>query len=91
MSVVSTVGSLASTTTLREFADQSSRQPERASQSTVGDKVEISELAKFLSRLAELPEDRARKIVDVRNAITDGTYLTPEKIDIATERLLKDI
>ena len=42
----------------------------------------------FLSRLAELPEARARKIVEIRNAIQNETYDTPEKLEIAVERIL---
>jgi hypothetical protein len=53
--------------------------------------VEISELATVLSRFAELPEGRARRIVDIRRAIQDGTYVTEERLNIATDRLLANL
>ncbi|HVP10952.1 MAG TPA: flagellar biosynthesis anti-sigma factor FlgM, partial [Phycisphaerae bacterium] len=56
-----------------------------------GDRVEISELAAFLSRLAELPEDRARKVVEIRQQIADGTYETADKLDQTVEQLAKDL
>ncbi len=78
-------------TTLREYADRYHPQSDSGNTAILDDRVEISELAAFLSRLAELPEARARKIVDVRNAIQAGTYETVEKLDVATERLLEDL
>ncbi|MCB9855144.1 MAG: flagellar biosynthesis anti-sigma factor FlgM [Phycisphaerales bacterium] len=56
-----------------------------------GDRVEISELARFLSRLAELPDDKARRIVDIRSEIDKGTFVTSERLNIASERLFEDI
>jgi hypothetical protein len=88
MDHVLSIGTMASSHTLREFADQSFRRSAPGETALLDDSVEISELAGFLNRLAELPETRARKIVAVRNQIQGGTYETPEKLDIATERLL---
>jgi negative regulator of flagellin synthesis FlgM len=80
-----------SSSTLREFANQTSRRSESANTAVLDDTVEISELASFLSRLSELPEVRARRIVNIRNEILDGSYVTPDKLDIASERLLNDL
>ncbi|MCG8407017.1 MAG: flagellar biosynthesis anti-sigma factor FlgM [Phycisphaerales bacterium] len=90
MSDINSIGSPATATTLREFAKQSSKASPQNSVSNLADRVEISELASFLSRLAELPEDRARKIVDIRNALQNGSYESDEKLEIATERLLDE-
>jgi len=90
MSDVQAVHGLASTTTLREFAKQASPLSGHADPAGAVDRVEISELATFLNRLAELPEDRARRIVDVRSRIANGTYMTEEKLDIAASRLLEE-
>ncbi len=91
MSNVHPIEGPASTATLRKFAHQASKQtPEKAS-IAVEDQVEISELAGLLNRLAELPEDRARKIIDIRNAIQRGVYETDEKLDAATEGLLREL
>ncbi len=91
MNDIQPIGGLATATTLREFAQQT---PDRAQvDSTVSpqDQVEISELARVLSRFAELPEGRARRIVDIRRAIQDGTYVTEDKLNIATDRLFADL
>jgi len=92
MNDIQPIGGLATATTLREFAQQAT--PDRAPiDSTIPtrDQVEISELATTLSRFAELPEGRARRIVDIRRAIQDGTYVTKDKLNIATDRLIADL
>lgn len=91
MNEIQSIGGLATATTLREFAQQT---PDRAPvEATVSqhDQVEISELARVLSRFAELPEDQARRIVDIRRAIQDETYVTQDKLNIATDRLIADL
>lgn len=82
---------MATSNVLREFANQSLRKSESLGTSVSDDSVEISALAGFLNRLAELPEDRVRKIIAVRNQIQNGTYETQERLDTATERLLTQI
>jgi len=92
MNDIQSIGGLATATTLREFAQQAT--PDRAplgSKVSPHDRVEISELATVLSRFAELPEGRARRIVDIRRAIQDGTYVTEERLNIATDRLLANL
>lgn len=91
MSDINSIGGSATATTLREFAQQSSVTIPSKNATNSDDRVEISELAAFLSRLAELPEDRARRIVDIRNAIQDGTYESSVKLEVATERLLNEL
>ena len=55
------------------------------------DQVEISELAKFFSRLTELPANRARKVVEVRGAIMSETYDIEPKLDVAIDRLIAEL
>ncbi len=55
------------------------------------DRVEISQIARLMSEVSSLPEVRAEKIAQVRAQIEAETYITPEKLDIAVERLLEDI
>lgn len=91
MADINTIEGLNSAPTLRAFAQQASTRPavdQDGNIATAEDSVEISELARLLSRLADLPADRARQIVDIRNAINSGTYLTADKLDVATDRLL---
>jgi len=91
MDRVDSVGTLASSNTLREFVNQALRKPDSGNTAVADDRVEISELASYLSKLAELPDARARKIVSVRNQIERGVYETPEKLDIATDRILEHL
>ena len=55
------------------------------------DRVEISPIARLMSEISALPDIRAEKVVQVRAEIQAGTYITPEKLDIAIDRLLEDI
>lgn len=91
MNEVNTVRGLASTATMRLFADQVAARAPQNGELRGGDSVEISELAAFLSLLSELPEDRARRIVEVRGQIASGTYETEEKLDVAVDRLVKEL
>ena len=55
------------------------------------DRVEISQIARLMSEVSLIPEVRAEKIAQVRAQIEAGTYITPEKMDIAVGRLLQDL
>lgn len=55
------------------------------------DRVEISQIARLMSEVSLIPEVRAEKIAQVRAQIEAGTYITPEKMDIAVGRLLEDL
>ncbi len=90
--IESTVLGSSTSATLRQYVEQSARRHEGRDAATLADdRVEISELATFLSQLVDLPDDRARKIIDIRSAISRGDYLTADKLDVATERLLQDL
>jgi hypothetical protein len=83
--------SVGSVAILRDTIKSPYSRPAGDEESSPGDRVEISELAGFLSRLSDLPDTRARKIVDVRSAIQNGTYESPEKLDYAVDRLLANL
>jgi negative regulator of flagellin synthesis FlgM len=55
------------------------------------DRVEISPIARLMSEVSALPDIRAERVAQVRAEIQAGTYITPEKLDIAIGRLLEDI
>lgn len=54
------------------------------------DRVEVSALATYLSKLRQLPAVRQSLIDSVRAQIENGTYDTPEKIDAALDQMLRE-
>lgn len=61
-------------------------QPERPS-----DRVELSDRARYLSKLGSLPDVRQDLVDRIRNEIAGGQYETPEKLDQAIWSLLDDL
>lgn len=57
----------------------------------VSDVVEISTAAALAAKVQQIPDVRADLVARVKQEIKAGTYETPEKIDIAAERLLDDL
>ena|SRR5688572_11553781 len=54
------------------------------------DRVELSDLARWLDSLRQLPEVRHDRVTQVRQQIADGTYDTDERFDQALERFLDE-
>lgn len=55
------------------------------------DQVEISPLGQMLDGISRLPEIRHEKVEAIRQQIASGTYETPEKLDIALDRMLDEM
>lgn len=55
------------------------------------DQIELSDTAKILAKLADLPEVREDLVARVKAEIADGKYETPEKLDAAIEGLAQDL
>lgn len=55
------------------------------------DQVEISPLANMLDGIDRLPEIRHERVEEIRRQIADGVYETPEKLEIALDRLLDEL
>jgi anti-sigma28 factor (negative regulator of flagellin synthesis) len=91
MNDIQPLGTLATPVTLREFASQAGSRSDTGNAAVLGDRVEISELATLLSRLSDLPDDRARRVVEIRRQIAEGTYVTAEKLDLAADRLFAEL
>lgn len=53
-----------------------------------GDRLEISETGQMLSSLSPDSKIRADRVAEIRQAIADGSYETPDKIDTTVDRLL---
>ena len=62
-----------------------------AAASNVSDVVEISTAAALAAKIQQIPDVRADLVARVKEEIKAGNYETPEKIDIAVERLLDDL
>ena len=54
------------------------------------DQVEISDIARLMHKIAQLPDIRTDKVQQVQQAIIQGTYETEEKLSIALDQLLDE-
>jgi negative regulator of flagellin synthesis FlgM len=69
---------------------QSAAEPE-APRRSIDDAVELSDRARYLGQLKQLPEVREDLVARVRAEIEAGTYETTEKLNTAIERLSLDL
>lgn len=56
-----------------------------------GDRVEISNMARFLGAVKNVPEIRTDKVNEIRRQIQDGSYESEEKIRVAVEKFLEEV
>jgi negative regulator of flagellin synthesis FlgM len=67
-------------------------QPTKQAESPqIADQVDISDAARALDEVHQMPDIRQDRVDAVRQQIADGTYETPDKLDAALERLLDEI
>jgi flagellar biosynthesis anti-sigma factor FlgM len=90
MSDISPIGSPSATSGARAHRHQSITTP-AATSTRGGDKVELSNTAQLLSKLAALPDIRQDLVDRVKAQIANNTYETPEKIDAAITGLGEDL
>ena len=90
MSEVGSIGSSNIPPTSRATA-RSSQPTAPAAQARGSDKIELSQRAQLLSRLAALPDVRQDLIDRVKAEIADGVYDTPDKIDELLDELAQDL
>jgi negative regulator of flagellin synthesis FlgM len=57
----------------------------------IADEVDISEAARLVEQVQQLPEMREDRVEAVRRQIAAGTYETSDKLNAAVERLLDEI
>lgn len=57
----------------------------------VSDVVEISTAAALAAKVHEIPDVRAELVARVKAEVEAGTYETPERIEIAVDRLLDEL
>jgi anti-sigma28 factor (negative regulator of flagellin synthesis) len=70
---------------------QPQRPPEVEANQQVPDRAEISEEARLLSKLAEVPEVRTERVHELRELIAAGQYETAERIAGTVEKLLEEL
>jgi len=70
---------------------KSAQNTQSPAQSRGVDQLDISPEAELMSRIRELPSIRADRVAQIREQIEAGVYETPDKIDVAIERLLDEI
>ena len=58
---------------------------------SIQDEVQISDAAQLIDKVGDLPEIRQDRVAQIRQQIADGTYETPEKLEIAVNRLFDEI
>lgn len=56
-----------------------------------GDVVELSTAAKLAAKINEVPEVRWDLVQKVKSEIEAGTYETPERLEIAVNRIMEDL
>ncbi len=61
------------------------------SRSASSDRVEVSEVARWLSEMDRLPAIRESKVAAAKAAIAAGTLDTDEKLNIALGRMIDEI
>lgn len=54
------------------------------------DRVEVSDQARFLAKLNDMPEIRTELVERIRGEIASGTYDTPEKFDLAVDAMIDE-
>jgi len=57
----------------------------------IRDELQLSDAAQLLDQVEDVPEIRMDKVASIRSQIEAGTYETPEKLDVAIDRLLDEI
>ena len=55
------------------------------------DHVEISPLGQLLDGISQLPAIRDERVEEIRRQMAAGSYETPEKLELALDRLLDEL
>jgi len=91
------MSAISSTTRLAALVMRTIRRPGRhapAPPPVVGsqgaDEIEISDSARLMNRLRDMPEVRQEQVQRLRSEIAAGAYETEAKLDAALEALLAD-
>ncbi len=66
-------------------------QADAASPRIAGDRVELSDTARLLNSMRQMPEIRQDRVDTIRNAIARGVYDTADRLDVALDKMLDEI
>ncbi|MGB1125225.1 MAG: flagellar biosynthesis anti-sigma factor FlgM [Phycisphaeraceae bacterium] len=78
-------------TTFESASKRAASNGDTASATRSSDRVELSEQARLLSKLKQLPEVREGLVNSVKSQIEAGNYDTAERFDTAINALLDDL
>lgn len=70
---------------------EAQRPAELGATGQVGDRAEISETARLLNKLAEVPDVRTDRVNEMRALIAANRFETPERIAGAVEKVLEEL
>jgi negative regulator of flagellin synthesis FlgM len=65
--------------------------PTSAGAASIGDEVQISDAAKLIEKMQQIPDVRQDRVASIRAQIAQGAYETPQRLDAAVSRLLDEI
>jgi flagellar biosynthesis anti-sigma factor FlgM len=57
----------------------------------IQDEVQISDAGQFVDQARQLPDIRADRVREIRDALASGTYDVDSRLDLALSRLLDEI
>lgn len=90
-SVSSNINAAGVRTQLDTAARRGSDSVSVGSRSASADRVEVSEVARWLGEMNRLPAIREDKVAAARAAIENGTFDTDEKLSIAISRMIDEV
>ena len=88
---INAIGSVQRTAPVSHPQSQVSQPTQSTRVSSTQDELEISKAARMLGDMQSNSDLRAERLAQIKAAIDDGTYETREKLDVAVDKLLKDI
>lgn len=86
---VGPAGGFHRTTSPASFDPGATRTARPGADAASADRVELSEHARFMNRLREMPDIRTDRVEEIRQQIADGTYVTDHKLNIAISRVIE--
>ena len=84
-------GDAASIRTTGEAAARRTADSAPAAPTRTGDRVEVSEVARWLDEMNRLPAIREDKVASAKAAIANGSLDTDEKLAIAISRMIEEL